>query len=119
MKQDKGELDEPRLDEYWVGFETFPDYRISNYGRVLNIRTGQELKPVVMENDYLYVKLVNTETGFIHNGPIHRLVAKAFFLNFDADRAVDFINGDKHDCTVLNLTLSQKRVRPGKNRDWN
>jgi hypothetical protein len=45
------------LDELWVGFEDFPNYEVSNYGRVVNIRTGRDLSPSKDQNGFYHVAL--------------------------------------------------------------
>lgn len=96
----------PQVDEIWVTFDLLPRYEISNYGRVCNRETGRDLTPSRDKNGYLKVGL--SHNGTKHYVYVHRLVAKAFFLNYKNGIEVKHINGDKSDCSVLNLTLGGK-----------
>lgn len=97
------------LDEFWVTFDTIPNYAVSNYGTVLNVRRNRELNPTPDGDGYLRVALYHK--GLRYDAYVHRLVAKAFFLNYQEGIEVKFKNGDKTDCSVLNLTLGEHRVR--------
>lgn len=33
------------LDEQWVPIAGFPNYEVSNYGRIVNVTTGVDLRP--------------------------------------------------------------------------
>lgn len=98
-----------RLEEFWVTFELLPNYAISNYGTVLNIKTNRELTPSPDANGYYRVSLYHR--GIRHESYVHRLVAKAFFLNYEDGIEVKHRNGNKQDCSVLNLTLGDKACR--------
>ena len=102
------------LDEKWVTFELFPNYAISNYGTVLNVNRNRELNP--SPDKYGYLRVALYRNGFRYDVYVHRLVAMAFFLNYENGVEVRHKNGDKTENTVLNLTLGVKRCRKGK--DW-
>jgi hypothetical protein len=68
------------MEEFWISFAALPNYAVSNYGVVLNIRTNRELKQSPDSNGYLRVSLYHK--GIRHETYVHRLVAKAFFLNY-------------------------------------
>lgn len=99
---------DPRLDEHWVMFEGFEKYSVSNYGRVMVTRTGHELKQTVDKDGHLRVYL--HYQGKRYRVYVRLLVASAFFLNYKSGVGVGFLNGNKQDCSVLNLTL-MKAVR--------
>lgn len=67
-------------DEIFVRIEEFPDYYVSNLGRVLSLKFGKErfLKPAIY-NGYYSVVLLNGNIRKLVR--IHRLVAKAFIPN--------------------------------------
>lgn len=92
-----------RLDEHWVTFDIFPNYAISNYGTVLNVARNRELKPSKDKKGYFMVSLYRA--GVPYECYVHRLVAKAFFLNYEEGVEVKHKNLDKSDNSVLNLTL--------------
>lgn len=93
---------EDRYDEIWVEVG-IAAYEVSNYGRVVNANTGRELKPSPDKKGYLRVALYHG--GKRHDVFVHRLVARAFFLNYSSGVEVKHKNDNKEDNTVLNLTL--------------
>ena len=97
------------IEEHWVIVDGWPNYEVSNYGRVVSIRTEKERVQIPI-NGFLFLVLFKDGKGT--GWYVHRLVAQAFFLNYDDDHEVKHINGDKHDNTVLNLTLGPKKARP-------
>lgn len=104
-------MDEP-IEEHFVSVETNPNYEISNYGRVVNINTGKDLKPINVHG-YFMVNLWDEGKRTVWY--IHRLVAQAFFLNYREGYAVRHINGEHGDNTILNLTLTDLKVRKREN----
>lgn len=97
------------IEELWVPVEGFPNYEVSNYGRVVNITRGNDLKPSPDKNGFLRVGL--TKNGRVKHFALHRLVAQHFFLNYRDGKEVHFLNDDKTDCTVANITLSKRGCR--------
>lgn len=94
-------------EELWVPVEGFPNYEVSNYGRVVNVTTGRDLKATEHKTGYLKIKLFKNNVRYYFY--LHRLVARAFFVDYREDRAVELINEIRSDCTVANITLSHKR----------
>lgn len=93
----------PYLDEVWVAIDGLERYAVSNYGRVVNQDRGNELTPSPDKNGYLRVGL--SRNGVVYYVMVHRLVAFAFFLNYEKGIEVKHKNGDLNDNAVLNLTL--------------
>lgn len=93
------------VEEIFVEIPGFPNYSVSNYGCVLNTKTGRELKPWSHkgENNKFIVKL--WDNGDCQNFFVHRLVAQAFFVDFDEQVDVYHINDNRHDNGVANLHL--------------
>ena len=88
----------------------YPNYSVTEDGRVINNKTNRELKPILGRNGYYQVSLCNS--GKIKNVSIHRLVASAFLNNDENNREVNHINGIKTDNRVQNLewnTSSENR----------
>ena len=106
--------------ENFKTIQSFPDYEVSNMGR---IRTKARLIRYVhsvtknehfrnSENKLLKIQF-NNRTGYkfvqlylnkkMHNITIHRLVAEAFIENTDNLSTVNHKDGNKHNNTVDNL----------------
>lgn len=93
--------------EIWEDIEEFPDYQVSNLGRVRSCKfdTIKVLKPGIQEPTkgcyYHYVMLrKDNET---YNRSIHRLVGKAFIPNPENKPQIDHINRNGLDNRVENL----------------
>ena len=91
------------MEEIWKEIKGYPNYQVSNMGRVKSLnynRTGKE-KIMKLTNDkdgYLLVKIYKNKKQTTHK--VHRLVAEAFLLNPDNNPEIDHINTDKTDNTV-------------------
>ena len=94
------------LDEQWVPIAGFPNYEVSNYGRIVNVMTGVDLRQHAdKKSGVLRVSLYNG--GKKKNVQVARVVLEGFFLNYHQDSVVGYENGDVADCSVLNLTLRE------------
>lgn len=98
--------------ETWKIIADCNKYLISNFGRVMNLRTKRILSP--SQGIYKMV-LLRYQSYYIH-----RLVAKAFIDNPENKPCVDHINGDKHNNHVENLRWStysenQANKKPSSN----
>lgn len=88
------------MKELWKKVEGFPNYSVSNLGRVRNDRTDHILKAFTTGykgNDYPSVQLHG------HTIRVHRLVALAFIPNPEKKREVNHIDGDHFNNVVSNL----------------
>lgn len=89
--------------EEWKDIEGYPDYMVSNLGRVKSLKFGKGkiLKPQTLNNGYLIIGLSQNgkRTPFL----IHRLVAEAFIPNLDNKHCIDHINTIRTDNRVENL----------------
>jgi HNH endonuclease/NUMOD4 motif-containing protein len=96
---------ELRVPVQYRRIKEFPMYAISNYGLVLNIKTGKYLNPTFnWECGYMRVNLRNENlVSKSQTNVIHRLVAKAFIPNPNNFRDVDHINRIRTNNTILNL----------------
>lgn len=104
------------LDEVLVGIPGFPNYAVSNYGRVINTARGYDLNPTTDQNGFY--RAVLYRSGKRYEFGVHRLVARAFFVNWKPNVEVYHKNEDRSDNSVLNLTLGQLRVRGGAVDPW-
>jgi hypothetical protein len=88
----------------------YPNYSVTEDGKVINNKTNKELKPILGNTGYCQVSLCNN--GKIKNYNIHRLIASAFLSNDENKREVNHINGIKTDNRLKNLewnTSSENR----------
>ena len=93
--------------ENWVVVEDFPNYSVSDKGRVANTQRAQLLTP--RPNDKGYLRVTLCEGGKCREFYIHKLVARCFF-DFPLEDQVIHYDGDVTNNAVNNLYL-RKRVR--------
>ena len=96
------------VGEEWRKLEGYPDYPVSNLGRVWSVKTGKFLKPSNKRGGKKKRKVrpgvtLTSEDGRQHAFTIARLVATAFIPNPDNLPEVDHINEDTTDNRVVNL----------------
>lgn len=110
-------------NEIWKpfpGYETF--YKISNFGRVLSLRTNKNtiLKQSIRHNGYCYISLYNLDYSKMKRVNMHRAVARAFLSTFDDKLTVnhkDFNTSNNHidnlECITKkeNIQYSHKAKR--------
>ena len=85
--------------EYWTDIEEYPNYSVSNLGRVKNKVSGKILKPQKDYKGYLRVRLYNQKLS--RRFFVHRLVIEAFCR--ESLQTVDHVNGVKSDNNLSNL----------------
>lgn len=68
------------MEEIWKIIPDYPNYKVSNLGRVINIKKNK-LMTLTKHNNYYWVKLSNN--NHTKNIKVHRLVAQIFILNPD------------------------------------
>lgn len=91
------------MEELIESIDGFPDYIISNYGTIQNVRTGRYIKPQINSQGHLCVALY--QDGIRKNRSVGRLVAETFVPVFNL-----FSNDAKFN-TVLYLDNDLKNVR--------
>lgn len=97
--------------EEWKKIDNFPNYEISNFGNVRNIKRNKEISAIYDKNGYKKVHLFN-------NGKdkmlfVHRLVAKAFIPNPENKPTVNHIDGNTSNSNINNLewaTFSEQQL---------
>lgn len=105
------------MKELWKKVEGFPNYSVSNLGRVRNNQTNRILigsdcgKGYKIGKGYSSVRLVNESE--VRHMKIHRLVALAFVPNPEGKPFVNHIDGNTHNNDVSNLewVTNQENIR--------
>lgn len=88
--------------EEWRTINDFPNYKISNLGRVKNIKTNRILKPFKNKTSgYYYINIRNTRGRKCYR--VHRLVATYFINNPLNLSDVNHIDEDKGNNKSSNL----------------
>ena len=88
-------------DEVWKDIEGYPNYMVSNYGRVKNCMRNKILRPGLGGNGYLTVCLYKNGEGKSYR--VNRLVALAFVPNPEGKEDVNHIDEDKLNNCASNL----------------
>lgn len=108
-----------KIMEIWKKIDNFPNYMISNLGRVksLNYRgnTKKEVLLTPYKNNEGYLGLNLWNNGKCKHYTIHRLVAQAFISNPENKPFIDHINTIRNDNRVENLrwvTSKENRNNP-------
>jgi hypothetical protein len=102
------------IEELFVPVEGYPNYTVSNLGTVVNSKKDRDLVPwesSKKSGSKLIVKLYRD--GVPCNFFVHRLVAQAFFVDYDDSVDVYHLSADMHDNCVTNLHL----VKPFRRED--
>ena len=93
-------------NEQYAIIADFPNYAISTYGNVLNIKTGRILKTHDDCRGYDIVNLYNNKIK--KHKKIHRLVIVAFLDNPENKPYCDLIDRDKKNNNILNLRFATR-----------
>ena len=102
------------MKEKWKEIEDYPNYQISNYGRVKSLKYYNNvykkyydreliLKEKINKSGYKFVSLGCGKRGKKKNIAIHRLVAKAFIPNIKNYKEINHKDGNKNNNRVENL----------------
>lgn len=96
------------MKEEWVEIEGYPNYAVSNYGLVVNVKRNVLLKPRPNDEGYLRVSL--SFEGRVRDFYVHRLVAGAFFEGYDPREQIVHWDDDRENNSITNLRM-RKRPR--------
>ena len=92
--------------EIWKDIKDYPNYMVSNLGRVKNLnynKTGREQLMTPQESAFGYMRIKLCKNGKIKTIGIHRLVSEAFIPNPNNYPQVNHKNEDKTNNCVWNL----------------
>lgn len=89
--------------EKWKTISDYPNYQVSDRGRVKNVNTGKILKPRMHKNGYLSVALYAGSRASQKRFSVHRLVLEAFEKNNNPNEETNHKNGIKTDNRFKNL----------------
>ena len=88
------------MKEIWKIISDYPNYKVSNLGRVINIKKNK-LMTLTKYNNYYWVKLSNNNHA--KSIKVHRLVAQIFIINPDNLPCVNHRDEDTSNNRVDNL----------------
>jgi hypothetical protein len=92
--------------EEWKPINDFPEYEVSNLGRVKSIIKNQVIRQDKNRDGYPIVSLYSR--GQRKTKGVHRLIGLAFISNPDELPEIDHINRDKTDNSVSNLRWANR-----------
>jgi hypothetical protein len=94
-------------EEYFIPFIDYPNYQISNLGRVKNIKNNYFINPC--KNQHRDTSFCVSKDGKGKNYPLYRTLALHFLPNPQNLPYVIMINGNKDDIRLENLKWVMKR----------
>lgn len=94
-----------KVDEVFVPVVGFEEYSVSNYGRVIDNETDEELEHCVVDNRNVLKPRVYVYIPDFGAVWLDTLITEAFFVDYHEGIDIYYKNGDHLDCTVLNLTF--------------
>jgi hypothetical protein len=93
--------------EQWKIIEDYPNYEVSNYGKIRNINTGLILKTNYDYKGYEFVIL--SHRGIQKTIKVHKLVADAFVDKYYDNLEVTHLDGDRSNNRADNLDWWKRR----------
>jgi len=104
--------------EIFRTIETYPTYKVSNHGRIMNINTGRFLKPKLNSTGILIIGL--SKDCKSKSFTVHKLVGDAFLTKPDHDKhyVIKHIDGNLENNNISNLIYiyaSQSRINTYEN----
>lgn len=91
------------MTEIWKTVSGFPNYKVSNTGKILSSARRKEkiIKPIMQNNGYYQVALCRN--GETQRFPIHRVVAASFCERGEGKTVVNHKDGNKANNHANNL----------------
>lgn len=105
------------MEEIWKNIEEYPNYMISNLGRVKSLNynhTGKEEILKLQKDKYGYLCVNLYRNGIMKRYTIHRLVYETFVGEIPYGMQCNHISEDKMDNRLENLNL----MTPKENTNW-
>jgi len=90
------------MKEKWQKIEGFPNYSVSNHGRIRNDKSGRIKKTFLRKKKYVRVQLHKNGTGYTRS--VHRLAATAFLPNPENKGDVNHEDGVPQNNHISNLS---------------
>ena len=110
------------MEEIWKIIEGYPNYMVSNKGRVKSLNYHRERKEKIMENKKTktgYLRITLNKNGKYKTFAVHRLVAEAFIPNpnnlpevnhKDENKQNNFVYINEDGTVDLEICLIVKKV---------
>ena len=95
-------MEEVIINEEWRTISGYPNYQVSNLGRLRNQKTDYILNPSTDRKGYLYAGLWNYENGKSKCHKVHKLVAQEFIQNPDNKPLVGHIDAKARQNNNIN-----------------
>ena len=95
------------MAEIYVNIAGFPNYQVSNFGNVKNMKTGRVLKQISDGGGYKKVDITNND-GKKETKRVHNLMAKAFIPNPENKCCVIYNDRNRENNTIANLKWSTR-----------
>lgn len=109
------------LDENWAYVTGYPDYMVSDQGRVLNISTGKMLRPIRHGQQ---ARVTLSRKGQRYTVRIATLVAQAFIAGYTRGMTISHIDDDELNNAIDNISAMHPRVmengyiRYNRQQEW-
>jgi hypothetical protein len=106
--------------EQWLTIDEFPNYQVSNFGRVRNATTNKVLSPALKAEGYMKLMIFKERGGKGSNVYVHRLVASTFIENPQNKTQIDHIDQYRQNNCVQNLrwaTQSENNANARKRKN--
>jgi hypothetical protein len=105
-------------EEIWKTIEGFPDYQVSNLGRVKSLNRRKKERFLSYRPCQDYVRVCLNHQGKQYHRFVHRLVASAFIPNPENKPEVDHLDRDRRNNIVSNLRWATHQENSLNRRDY-
>jgi len=100
-------------EEIWRQVADFPNYAVSNTGKVRNDKTNKILKPFRVDNsksNKYYFRIDLSSNGNFLRIRLHRLIAKTFLDDYSEKLFVDHIDRNRLNNHISNLRMVTSQI---------